>query len=140
MQQNSGFLQLVNASHFDSNLPEDGEECRDLFLLNCSNTAAASRLTTGCLTVFADDVVGARHSFAATPSILPNTNAASDIEVVLEDKKRSHKKKPKRVTADFTAGHAIVVAMDEGPEVTTRSGRLSKRPQTAFTIDGGFLE
>jgi len=60
----SKFIQAVSNANFDPDvpLPDDGESCRDLFAIN--NVAKpGEHLTTGCLHVFADDVLAMRLPF-----------------------------------------------------------------------------
>ena len=129
----SSFLENLHECQFVSDsLLDDGDACRDLFLVNSAKQTASTHLTTGCLPVFADEVVGAKHSF---PMALTGTTSASG-EAVADEKKPSASRKKKSKRPLFEAPVYAPISVEEAfVEVTTRSGRLSKRPNMIVVAD-----
>lgn len=118
------FLQLVNEANFDEQepVPNDGEACQDLFAIN-SSRKSAGHLTTGCLHVFADDVLSVKQPFAFV-------HRAS---AVTEPRKASSKSKGKRTPEPQP--------VDEGAQepIGTRGGGGRVAKKAHLLSDGGHV-
>jgi len=135
-ERQSTFLEFLHQSHFkETPIANDGEEWADLFQINSSVKTSTSRLTTGCLPVFADDIVGVRHFFASVAAMTGATSATAVQEKKSAPTQSNNKKKrAKRSLAESQV--YLKAPIETGAEITTtRSGRLSKRPQTIVVLD-----
>ena len=49
------FEEYLNVPHFSSKLPNDGDACADLFLINSKKNTPSTHFTSACVSIFADE-------------------------------------------------------------------------------------
>lgn len=138
------FLELLDEDHFASRavLPRGGEEWADLFQINTARKPPTMSCPTGCLPLFVPDA-SHRHGLsspsavpqAPTPTAAP-TAAAPTPTAAPKPSEQPKKKKSRQSTQVYqTSGPEL-----DQPPVTTRSGRLSKRPQNILILEDDLDE
>ncbi|KAH9254042.1 hypothetical protein BASA81_007917 [Batrachochytrium salamandrivorans] len=134
------FLEQLNEDHFASHtdLPRGGEEWADLFQINTARKPPTMSCPTGCLPLFVPDV-NHRHGLvpsSQSPSLFVVPQAPPAAAAIAKQPEQPKKKKSRQSTQVYqTSGPEL-----DQPPITTRSGRLSKRPQNILILEDDVEE
>ena len=130
------FLSRCNEANFVEDLPDDGEACADLFEVCSARETPTNAVTTGCLSAIYDGDKTEAAGFATTAHAAKRGSSAN-ASASASNVSSKHRNRQGREGGSKKARKTSEVPLYLAPvnndvvDVTTRSGRMTKRPNLA---------